>query len=120
MAPFLASPPASPRYVSGSFSGPFLAGYAATPDAPSLSYGLVRLDHAVGNTTDLLRTVEYIMGFTGGWAWAGGGTGGWWNGWVGGLVGLGRALRGTDKAAVAAPHGLLTAPDTRLWSLSVV
>ncbi len=63
---------APPRFVSGSFSGPFLAGYAPTPDAPSVSYGLVRLDHAVGNTTDLLRTVEYIMGFTGG-----GGGGGW-------------------------------------------
>ncbi|GFR45369.1 hypothetical protein Agub_g6744 [Astrephomene gubernaculifera] len=53
------------RYVSGGFSGPFLARYAPTPDSPRLSYGLVRVDHAVGNTPDLLQAVEYIMGFTG-------------------------------------------------------
>ncbi|KXZ47898.1 hypothetical protein GPECTOR_32g511 [Gonium pectorale] len=53
------------RYVSGSFSGPFLAGYSPLPDSPALSYGLVRVDHAVGNAHDLLKTVEYIMGFTG-------------------------------------------------------
>ncbi|GLC38696.1 hypothetical protein PLESTB_000591400 [Pleodorina starrii] len=53
------------RYVSGSFGGPFLAGYTPLPDSPAISYGLQRVDHAVGNTHDLVKTVEYIMGFTG-------------------------------------------------------
>lgn len=52
------------RYVSGSFKGPFLAGYQAV-QAPLLSYGLQRLDHAVGNTHNLVEAVEYIMNFTG-------------------------------------------------------
>lgn len=53
------------RYVSGSYKGPFLAGYEATPHAPQLSYGIQRLDHAVGNVHNLLETVSYIMKFTG-------------------------------------------------------
>lgn len=47
------------RYVSGAFAGPFLAGgYEPVTDAPRLCYGLQRLDHAVGNTHELLPTVE--------------------------------------------------------------
>lgn len=57
--------PAGARYVSGGFSGPFLAGYTPLPDSPSVSYGIQRLDHAVGNTHDLLKAVEYIVRFTG-------------------------------------------------------
>ncbi|GLI70471.1 hypothetical protein VaNZ11_015381 [Volvox africanus] len=53
------------RYVSGSFTGPFLAGYVSIPGSPAISYGLQRVDHAVGNSTDLIKTVEYIIGFTG-------------------------------------------------------
>ncbi|EFJ46247.1 4-hydroxyphenylpyruvate dioxygenase [Volvox carteri f. nagariensis] len=53
------------RYVSGSFTGPFLAGYTPLPDSPAISYGLQRVDHAVGNTHELLKAVEYVMGFTG-------------------------------------------------------
>lgn len=51
--------------MSGTYSGPFLAGYEAVPGAPQISYGLQRLDHAVGNAHQLLPTLEYIVGFTG-------------------------------------------------------
>ena len=53
------------RYVSGSYKGPYLPQYAATPDEPKISYGLRRLDHAVGNVHELLPAVRHIMGFTG-------------------------------------------------------
>ncbi|KAG2434438.1 hypothetical protein HYH02_012268 [Chlamydomonas schloesseri] len=53
------------RYVSGSFKGPFLAGYTPVTDSPVKSFGLQRVDHAVGNAHDLIKTVEYITGFTG-------------------------------------------------------
>ncbi|PNW79051.1 hypothetical protein CHLRE_09g399030v5 [Chlamydomonas reinhardtii] len=53
------------RYVSGSFQGPFLAGYTPVTDSAVTSFGLQRLDHAVGNTHDLIKAVEYITGFTG-------------------------------------------------------
>jgi 4-hydroxyphenylpyruvate dioxygenase len=53
------------RYVSGSYKGPFLAGYEDMPDAPKLSYGIQRLDHAVGNVHNLLEAVSYIIRFTG-------------------------------------------------------
>ena len=33
--------------------------------AGPLTYGLQRLDHAVGNVENLLETVDYITGFTG-------------------------------------------------------
>ena len=40
--------PARPRsYVSGSFQGPFLAGYTPVTDSAVTSFGLQRLDHAV-------------------------------------------------------------------------
>eukprot|EP00882_Tetradesmus_deserticola_P026720 GHRQ01029507.1.p1 GENE.GHRQ01029507.1~~GHRQ01029507.1.p1 ORF type:complete len:164 (-),score=4.25 GHRQ01029507.1:479-970(-) len=46
--------------------GPFLPGYATTPDEPRVSYGLHRLDHAVGNVPRLIEHLEHVMGFTGG------------------------------------------------------
>eukprot|EP00878_Enallax_costatus_P016232 GHUV01017025.1.p1 GENE.GHUV01017025.1~~GHUV01017025.1.p1 ORF type:complete len:376 (+),score=123.06 GHUV01017025.1:262-1389(+) len=53
------------RYISGRWQGPYLPGYTATPDEPKISYGLQRLDHAVGNVPKLIEQVEHIMGFTG-------------------------------------------------------
>lgn len=52
--------------------GPFLPGYTSTPDEPAISYGLQRLDHAVGNVPQLVEKLEHIMGFTGEWfrVWA--------------------------------------------------
>jgi hypothetical protein len=47
--------------------GPYLPGYTATPDEPQISYGLQRLDHAVGNVHKLVEALEHIMGFTGWW-----------------------------------------------------
>lgn len=55
------------RFVSShdGFDGDYLCNYVATPEVPEVSYGLQRLDHAVGNVHNLLETVEYIMKFTG-------------------------------------------------------
>jgi 4-hydroxyphenylpyruvate dioxygenase len=53
------------RYVSGDFSGPYIAGMEAVAGKP-LCYGLERLDHAVGNTHNLVETLEYVIGATGG------------------------------------------------------
>jgi 4-hydroxyphenylpyruvate dioxygenase len=53
------------RYVSGDYSGPYLPGYEAVTDVPTVDYGLERIDHAVGNVPELLPAVNYIMGFTG-------------------------------------------------------
>lgn len=44
--------------------GPYLAGYTAVQSAP-LSYGLQRLDHAVGNVHDMHETLEYLQRATG-------------------------------------------------------
>lgn len=52
------------RFVSGDYDGPFLAGFERV-DGPQLSYGLSRLDHAVGNVENLLDAVNYVVGFTG-------------------------------------------------------
>ena len=54
------------RYVSfiNGFNGPFLPKYDKV-DGPPLSYGLSRLDHAVGNVHSLLEAVQYISRFTG-------------------------------------------------------
>ena len=46
--------------------GPYLPGYEAV-DGPRISYGITRLDHAVGNVPNLLEAVRYISGFTGSW-----------------------------------------------------
>lgn len=53
------------RYVSGDYSGPYLPGYTVIFDSPKVSYGLERLDHAVGNVPELLPVVDYITKFTG-------------------------------------------------------
>ena len=55
------------RFVSrgGGFDGDFLCNYEATRDVPTVSYGLKRLDHAVGNVHDLMEAVDYIMRITG-------------------------------------------------------
>ncbi|CAI7866405.1 unnamed protein product [Closterium sp. NIES-53] len=54
------------RYVAqhSSYSGPFLPNYAPASNAVS-SYGLTRLDHAVGNVPKLLDAVRHILNFTG-------------------------------------------------------
>lgn len=54
------------RYISGTFSGSFLPNYTpVTPDAPRTSYGLQRLDHAVGNVPNLFEATDYLMRATG-------------------------------------------------------
>lgn len=54
------------RYVSfiNGFDGPFLPKYEKV-DAPPISYGISRLDHAVGNVHKLAEIVQYIANFTG-------------------------------------------------------
>eukprot|EP00004_Rigifila_ramosa_P005276 TRINITY_DN1576_c0_g1_i1.p1 TRINITY_DN1576_c0_g1~~TRINITY_DN1576_c0_g1_i1.p1 ORF type:complete len:433 (+),score=114.15 TRINITY_DN1576_c0_g1_i1:34-1299(+) len=52
------------RYVSGNYSGHFLPHYQNT-NAPIVSYGLQRLDHAVSNVPNMLAAVDYVMNFTG-------------------------------------------------------
>ncbi len=47
--------------------GPFLAGFEPVTSAPAISYGLQRLDHAVGNVHKLIEAASYVMGFTGEW-----------------------------------------------------
>jgi hypothetical protein len=54
------------RFISGDYQGPYLPGYAPTPEEPAISFGLQRLDHAVGNVPQLLPAVNHIIGFTGG------------------------------------------------------
>lgn len=44
--------------------GPYLAGYTEVKSHP-LSYGLQRLDHAVGNVHDMQETVDYVAKATG-------------------------------------------------------
>ena len=51
------------KYTFG-WQGPFLAGYTPV-DSPPLSYGLQRLDHAVGNVPNLEKAVSYIARLTG-------------------------------------------------------
>jgi 4-hydroxyphenylpyruvate dioxygenase len=53
------------RFVSGDFSGPFVPGYETVANAPQVSYGLQRLDHAVGNVPELMPAIEYLAGCTG-------------------------------------------------------
>ena len=54
------------RYVSGDYCGDaYMPGYEAVVDAPQVSYGLKRLDHAVGNVPHLIDAVDYICGFSG-------------------------------------------------------
>ncbi|KAF5831174.1 p-hydroxyphenylpyruvate dioxygenase [Dunaliella salina] len=54
------------RYISGNVvEVPYLVGYTPVTDTPPISYGLRRLDHAVGNVHNLCETMDYIMKFTG-------------------------------------------------------
>ncbi|KAK9818981.1 hypothetical protein WJX81_007343 [Elliptochloris bilobata] len=53
------------RFVSGSFQGPYLAGYEPVVGGAGRSYGLQRLDHAVGNVPRLLEVIDYLAAFTG-------------------------------------------------------
>jgi hypothetical protein len=48
----------------GVMQGPFLAGYEPVQSEP-VTYGIQRLDHAVGNVHDLLETVNYVVRATG-------------------------------------------------------
>ncbi len=53
------------RYVSNQgFKGSFLPNYEDIESLP-LTYGLVRLDHAVGNVHKLVEAVQYVTKFTG-------------------------------------------------------
>ena len=53
------------RYVDASaYSGPFLPHYSPAANAVT-SYGLRRLDHAVGNVPRLLEAVQRVVAFTG-------------------------------------------------------
>jgi 4-hydroxyphenylpyruvate dioxygenase len=52
------------RFVSGDQTGPFLPSYE-TIEAPSVCYGLQRLDHLVGNVPNLLDSVSYLRDATG-------------------------------------------------------
>lgn len=53
------------RYVSNSgYEGPFLPNYEAVQSLP-LSYGIARLDHAVGNVEVLEDAISYVAKFTG-------------------------------------------------------
>ncbi|CAM6089693.1 unnamed protein product [Calypogeia fissa] len=46
------------------FNGPYLPNFEAV-DTPPLSYGIQRLDHAVGNVTSLMDAAKYLRQFTG-------------------------------------------------------
>lgn len=53
------------RYVEYvDHDGPYLPGYATVEDVP-LSYGLVRVDHVVGNVWKMMEQVDYMASFTG-------------------------------------------------------
>ncbi|KIZ01637.1 4-hydroxyphenylpyruvate dioxygenase [Monoraphidium neglectum] len=53
------------RFVSGDYKGAYLPGFALTPEAPRICYGVRRLDHAVGNSHNLVETASYIVNMTG-------------------------------------------------------
>ncbi|PSC69061.1 4-hydroxyphenylpyruvate dioxygenase [Micractinium conductrix] len=48
------------RFVSGDYEGAYIPGYTVVADAPQVSYGLQRIDHAVGNVPELIPQVEYM------------------------------------------------------------
>lgn len=57
---FISLPPPSPDSPS------FLPGFEDVPaPSPGFSYGIRRLDHAVGNVDDLASAVKYVAAFTG-------------------------------------------------------
>ena len=45
--------------------GPYLAGFSPSDAPQQESYGLQRLDHAVGNVHRLIDSLNYVGGFTG-------------------------------------------------------
>ncbi len=47
------------------WQGPFLAGFEPVSVAGQVSYGLQRLDHAVGNAWEMEKTVNYLATMTG-------------------------------------------------------
>lgn len=53
------------RFMSGDYAGPFMPGYEAEPAPRGRSYGLRRVDHAVGNVPDLLAQIDYMVGALG-------------------------------------------------------
>jgi len=53
------------RYMSGDFKGPYFPGYVSVESGPTVTYGIQRLDHAVGNVPDLIQAVDYVAGFSG-------------------------------------------------------
>ena len=54
------------RFVSlQDYTGPFLPGFEKVESSAVMSYGLSRLDHAVGNVPNLLEYARHIAGFTG-------------------------------------------------------
>ena len=55
------------RFVSGGYEGAYLPGWQAVVGAPAVSYGLQRLDHAVGNVPHLMPQVEYMARCLGEW-----------------------------------------------------
>lgn len=52
------------RFVSGAFAGSFLPNYTPV-EATRPTFGLQRLDHAVGNVPDLFKATDYLMRATG-------------------------------------------------------
>ena len=54
------------RYISRhNFKGPYLPGYEEVNELTRETFGLQRLDHAVGNVPELLPVADYIMRMTG-------------------------------------------------------
>jgi 4-hydroxyphenylpyruvate dioxygenase len=52
------------RFISGSFQGPYMPNFEAVASEQE-SYGLQRLDHAVGNVHVMADTVDYLQRATG-------------------------------------------------------
>lgn len=53
------------RFVSGSFTGPFMPMFENVDSTGEETLGIQRLDHAVGNVHKLDEAAQYLMGFTG-------------------------------------------------------
>ena len=53
------------RFVSGEYVGPYIPGYTDVVVEQSISYGLQRMDHIVGNVPDLISVRDYLMDSTG-------------------------------------------------------
>ncbi|MEW5303742.1 MAG: hypothetical protein WDW36_006402 [Sanguina aurantia] len=53
------------RFVSGSFTGPFMPMFQNVDATGEETLGIQRLDHAVGNVHKLGEAAQYLMGFTG-------------------------------------------------------